>query len=231
MQPVAKHLGSEPALAQRAVRFPHVRHDHFEQGAGQRGAQRGRAIEREELPLIEQRDSRAALRFVEVRRGHQDGDASGQELRQQLPELAPRDGIDAGRGLVEQNHARLVNQSASERELLFHAAGQAVGEPFAKGGQLHHFEEAIAPAGVVGNAMNLGEERDVLVDAEVTVKTEPLRQVADARGDLAMLFHWIETENANLAFVRVQQPTEQSNRGGLAGTVRTNEAEHFAWCN
>ena len=52
---------------------------------------------------------------------------------EQLPELAPRHRIDAGRRLVEQDHARLVDQRAGERELLLHAARQAVGEPVRNG--------------------------------------------------------------------------------------------------
>ena len=52
-----------------------------------------------------------------------------QELREQLPELAPRHGVDAGRRLVEQNEVGLVHERARERELLLHAARQLVGEP------------------------------------------------------------------------------------------------------
>ena len=69
----------------------------------------------------------AALGFVQVRRRHHDRQPCGQELRQQLPELAPRHRIDAGRRFVEQQQLRLVDQRAGERELLLHAAGQAVG--------------------------------------------------------------------------------------------------------
>ena len=54
-------------------------------------------------PLGQQRDARAALGLVQVRRGHHDRDALREELRQQLPELAARHRIDAGRRLVEQD--------------------------------------------------------------------------------------------------------------------------------
>jgi hypothetical protein len=81
-----------------------------------------RRIEGEELAFVEQRDPVASLRFVQVRRAHEDRDALLQELGEQLPELAPRHRIDTRRRLVEQDHARLVDQRAGERELLLHAA-------------------------------------------------------------------------------------------------------------
>ena len=74
-----------------------------------------------------------------------------------------------------------MNQRAGERELLLHAAGQAVGAPFAERRQLGHREQAIALGGVAADAVNLRLERDVLVDGQVAVEREPLRQVADQR--------------------------------------------------
>ena len=39
-----------------------------------------------------------------------------------LPELAPRDGVDPGRRLVENEEPRRMDERARERELLLHAA-------------------------------------------------------------------------------------------------------------
>ena len=49
-----------------------------------------RRVERQQPALVQQRDARAPLRFVEVRRRHHDREAAREKLRQQLPELAPR---------------------------------------------------------------------------------------------------------------------------------------------
>jgi len=57
-------------------------------------------------------------------RGDHDGQALGRQVGERVPEFTPRNGIDAGGGLVEQQHARLGHQRAGERELLFHAAAQ-----------------------------------------------------------------------------------------------------------
>ena len=154
----------------------------------QAGAQRGRRVERQQPAFVQQRHARAALGLVEIRRRHQDRDALAQKLRQQLPELAARHRIDAGRRLVEQDDLRLVHQRAGQRQLLLHAAGQLVGQPIAKRRQLRQLEQPRAPALIAriahAQAVNLGEERDVLVDAEIAVQAEPLREIADRLRDV-----------------------------------------------
>lgn len=76
--------------------------------------------------------------------------------------------------------------------------------------------------------MDLREERDVLVDREVAVQAEALRQVTDARRDLAVLSDGIDAEDADRSGVGVQQAAQQANRRRLAGAVRTDETEHLA---
>ena len=73
----------------------------------QAGAKRRRRVQREQPAFVQQRDARAALGLVEIRRRHQDRDALAQKLRQQLPELAPRHRIDARGRLVEQDDLRV----------------------------------------------------------------------------------------------------------------------------
>ena len=50
---------------------------------------------------------------------------------------------------------------------------------------------------VVAHAVNLGEERDVLVDAEIAVQAEALREIADRVGERAMLADRIDAEHAD----------------------------------
>src|SRR3712207_7689738 len=51
------------------------------------------------------------------------------EVYERVPELAARDGVDAGRRLVQQQNPWLGDERARERELLLHAAGEAAREP------------------------------------------------------------------------------------------------------
>ena len=96
--------------------------------AGEAAAQPVWRVEREQASLVQQRDTVAALGLVEVRRADENRDALLEKLGEQLPELAPRDRIDAGGRLVEQDDARLVDERARQRQLLLHPAGQPVGQ-------------------------------------------------------------------------------------------------------
>ena len=51
----------------------------------------------------------------------------------QLPELAARQRIDAGRRLVEDQEIGVVNQRAAEAELLLHAPRELAGRPIREG--------------------------------------------------------------------------------------------------
>ena len=132
-----------------------------------------------------------------------------QELREQLPELAARHRIDAGGRLVEQDQRRLVDQRAGERELLLHAARKLLREPPAERRQPRQIEQPVSRGGVVANAVNLGKERDVLVDAQIAVEAELLRQVSDRAGETAMVATRIETEDADGAAVGPQQAADR----------------------
>ena len=176
MCPLAEHLhpGDAGDLPQDRHRLAVLAHDDFVERARQRQTEHAGAIAREKPSVVQQGDARATLRLVEVRRRHDNRDALRQKLRQQLPELAARDRIHACRRLVEHDERRLVNQRASEGELLLHAAREAIGEARAERRELRHLQQAIAPGDVVADAVNLGEERDVLVDAQIAVQAEPL---------------------------------------------------------
>ena len=66
---------------------------------------------------------------------------------ERVPELAARDRIDAGGGLVQQQDARLGHQRAGQRELLLHAAAQPAGQPV--GEALHPEHRQVAPAALL----------------------------------------------------------------------------------
>src|SRR5712691_3120232 len=73
-------------------------------------------------------DMAAALGFVHVVSGDEEGDAVTGKLEEEIPELAARDGVDAGRWLVEEKKRRLVQHGAAEGEALLPAAGKLRGQ-------------------------------------------------------------------------------------------------------
>src|SRR4030095_11633396 len=178
--------------------------------------------------LVEERHARAAFGFVEVRRGHQNRQSAREKLGEKLPELTARDGIDAGGRLVEHDQLRFVDERARQRELLFHAARQSVGQPAAKRRELRHVEQLVAPAPIVAETVDLGEERDVFVDAQIAIQAEALREVPHAFGELAMFTNGVSPEHTNLAGIGVQQAAHQPDRGRLASSVGPDQTEHLA---
>ena len=88
-----------------------------------------------------QHDPGAALGLVEVGGRHHQGEAVADQLGEQPPELAPGHRVDAGGRLVEQQHLGRVDQGAGERQLLLHAAGQAVGEAVAEAVEADQLEQ------------------------------------------------------------------------------------------
>ena len=82
-----------------------------------------------EHPAAEdERQPMAALGLVHVVGGHHDGRALGGDRVDPLPELAPADRVDAGRGLVEEQQRRLVDGRAGQGQPLLPAARQGPGE-------------------------------------------------------------------------------------------------------
>ena len=117
-------------------------------------------------PVMQQRDPVAAFRFVHVRRAEKHRRAAlFDDAADDLPELLPRDRIDAGRRLVEQENVGEMNQRADERQLLPHAARQIHGAPIEKRLKPRGRQQlrAILPVDVGGQLAEIAKELDVLV--------------------------------------------------------------------
>ncbi len=70
---------------------------------------------------------------------------------------------------------------------------------FAEGSQAGEVEKLLAALAEVADEVDLGEELDVLVDGQVAVKAEPLRQVADPVLDLPALPDDVVAQDRGLA--------------------------------
>ena len=190
--------------------------------------QRVGAVHGQDAAPVDERDPGAALGLVEVGCRQEQGEALALETGEELPEVAPRDGVDAGGRLVEDEELRRVDEGADEGELLLHAAGEPVGEAVAERRHAHHLEQRVPARGIAAHVVDLGEEGHVLVHGEVAVERELLREVADARGEPAPLAGGVEAAGERLAGVRLQEAQDHAQRRRLARPVRPDEAEHLA---
>ena len=73
-----------------------------------------------------------------------------------------------------------------------------------------------------------GEIFEILVDGELVVEREKIRNIADILlGLFAMALH-VNAVDEHAAGRGQQQPADHLEGGGFAGTVRSDESEHFA---
>ena len=72
-----------------------------------------------------------------------------------------------------------MDEGAGQGQLLPHAAREPVGQARAEGREPGELEELLAAFLVIPDLVDLGEELDVLVDGQVAVEAELLREVAD----------------------------------------------------
>ena len=190
--------------------------------------QRGRTVDREQTPFVQQRHPPAALRLVEIRRRHDDRQPARQELGQQLPELAPRHRIDAGGRLVEQQHLRCVHQRACQRQLLLHAARQQVGTARAERRRAASSRGADRASRRYRFTPWISAKKPMFSSiVRSPYRREALREVTDVRGDGAVLAAPDHGRARAPCRRRPEQSAREPDRRRLAGAVRTDEAEHL----
>src|SRR5215470_238975 len=92
-------------------------------------AERIRGAIGDELAVINVGDMAAAFGFIHVVRRDKKCNAMGGEFEEQVPKLAPRDGVDAGRWFVKKKKLRLVQHRTTEGETLLPSSGKLSSEP------------------------------------------------------------------------------------------------------
>src|SRR6266851_340581 len=130
----------------------------------------------DELAVVNVSDVAAALGFVHVMRGDEKGDAMAGKLEEEIPELAARDGVDAGSGLIEEKEFRLVQHGAAECEALLPAAGELRGQAIQIGFEaieLNNFVNAAFKASGF-EAVDAAVELQVFRDGQIVIEAEIL---------------------------------------------------------
>ena len=192
----------------------------------QLGAELAGRSNAKELALVHECDAMAPFRLVQIRSGHQDGEAFGGEVGKNIPELAPGDGIDAGGRLVEQQDAGLGNQRADQRELLPHAAAELARQPVGEPVHVEHAQILVAALHdfLLGNAAQIAAIANVLRDGQVGIEAEGLGEVSGLRAHLARG----AAKDVDAAGGRFHHPGENLKGRGFSRAIRADQAEDFA---
>ena len=191
---------------------------------------RGRA-QRNHLSAKDQRQPIAVFGLLHVVRGDKDGDALLRHLVNQVPELAARDGIDSGGGLVEKEDGRPVQHRAAQRQALLPSARKRAGNEILLALEIGHLKRPFDAFLKIfrRNAVEPGEESQVFDHLEIVVERELLRHVADVLAHGFRFTANIVSGNLCAAGGGLQQAAEHANGGGLAGAVRPEEAKDLAF--
>src|SRR5437660_10606866 len=173
----------------------------------------------------------AALGFVHVVSGDKERDAMPRKLEEQIPELAARDGVDAGSGLIEEKKFRLVQHGAAESEALLPAAGELRGQAIQvrlEAVELDNlFKAALEARGL--EAVNAAVELQILRDSQIVIETEVLRHVADSLADSFRIGADIEPFDVSLAATERQKAGEHFDDRRFSAAIGAEETEDFAF--
>jgi hypothetical protein len=165
---------------------------------------------------------RRTLGFLhEVRDQHNRGAVVPDPL-DQGPGVAARLRIEAGSEVVQHDHLRLADQGERDREPLPLAARQLAERGLLLGGQAERRHQR-PPVGRAGVERAVQPQR--LADPQ---QLGVLQLDAEALAQLMPVRRWIQSQHANVTGIRLAQPLDALDCGGLAGSVRTDDAEDLA---
>jgi len=188
----------------------------------------------EEPPLIHRDQPVEAGRLVHVGRGHDHAHAGtiAADAVDQGPELLPRERIDAGGRLVEDQQVGIVHERRAQPHLLLHPPGQLSGGAIRKPAESRGRQQGGDPGRPFAAplAEQAGEEVDVLEHAQLhrQVLAESLGHERDPRADGAAVPHVgdVATEHGHAARLDPLGSGNEAEQGRLADPVGTDEPHH-----
>jgi len=133
-----------------------------------------------------------------------------------VPEIAPRGGVDAGGGFVEQQHFGLVQHAGGQREALLPAARETAGELRLAAHEVEPLECGINALAPPIHAVHATDEIEVLADAEVFIQAKTLRHVAHAAADGRGFAHHVVAQCVAFAAIGGEQAAHHADRGSFA---------------
>ena len=192
----------------------------------------GRRARRDHVAVVHGREPGVLFRFVHI--GGCDHHAhlrpASTDAVDQLPELPPRQRIDAGRRLVEDQEIGIVDQRAAERQLLLHAARELAGgarEERVESGRAGQIVDARFPLRL-RLAEQPADEVHIFEHAErrVEVAAEPLRHIGYARvGALPEhLVPEVSIERPHLAGLDFAHAGDEPEQGRFADAVGADDS-------
>src|SRR5262245_2885614 len=191
-----------------------------------RGVERLGRVERDDLPVIDNRHTITQhLGLIHVMRCQQNRPASGAKALQHTPQLATRLRVEAGARLVEKQQIGSADERDRDRETLLLPARELDDPARALAFELDERQQIVdRPSSIVERS----EQPKCLLDRELVGELGFLQLNAEPLAQLALVGPPAQAEHLDLSRVRCEQPLEDLDRRRLAGAVGTEETEAFA---
>src|SRR5882672_11286450 len=177
-----------------------------------------------DLAEIDVDDAVATLGFVHVMGADENRQPAFAQAMDFLPEIAARLGIDAGRGLVEQQQPRIVQHAGGESQPLFPTAREFARQLMLSLRQAKPLQRVLDFVLAVRNLVDARHELQIFPDGKLFPVAETLRHVTDFAFDLSALGQQSIAKTGSLAGVGFQQSAKHPDRRRFAAAVGPQES-------
>ena len=163
--------------------------------------------------------------------GGKDHDHILADLGEEVQEAVALLRVEAGRGLVDDDEARIAEQSLGHAEALAHAARKARQRLFADAPQIDLMKQGLDRGLALGRAGDALQHRHVIqhvAGGNAGIDSEILREVAERAPELIGMGEDVDVAEADAALGRDLQRRHRAHQGRLARAVRPEEAVHAA---
>jgi hypothetical protein len=167
--------------------------------------------------------------LLHVMRGQENGNAPFSELFEPVPYLVPGLRVEAGRGFIQDQKVRIIDEGTSQNEATHQSARefgygciQAMIEGD-KGKKLH----GLLPSDLFGDIEIPGKNLQILKDGQIRIKTVFLLADTNAGFDLAPIPGDIKAENLKASARHRRETIDHPDGGGLPRTIRTQNPKAF----
>ena len=147
------------------------------------------------------------------------------DLRDERVEDVHRVRVEARVRLVEEDHLGLVQQRAGDREPLEHAARERAHQVEPAVVELDGREQLVDAVLRVVDAVQVGEELEVLLGGEVGVEQRVVADEADALAQLDRVLDHVEADDLRRALRGAGERREHLEQRRLAGAVRAEDRQ------
>src|SRR2546428_705666 len=182
-----------------------------------------------ERAAIEVEQPARGARLVEVP-GGEGGERLARRALGEPAALGARHHVEARRRLVEEEQRGRRQERVGDRQLLLHAPRERARRPLRERGEPGAREQLPGARAELRlrQAVETRREAQVLLDRQVAVEAEGLRDVADARLERRHVAAEIVAEDGRLAGLDLEEPGQRAQERRLPGAVGPDDAHDLA---